>query len=61
MEGARDVAVIPAKDLEWSDVGAWDALYELLPSRGDGNIVKGAQYIPVDSQENLVFSNQESL
>jgi mannose-1-phosphate guanylyltransferase len=61
MEGARNVAVIPAKDLEWSDVGAWDALYELLPSGEDGNIVKGGQQILVDSKDNLVFSNQERL
>lgn len=58
MEGARNVAVIPAKSLEWSDVGAWDAMYELLPADADGNIIKGGQYIPVDSQNTLVYTNQ---
>ncbi len=61
MEGAHAVAVIPAKDLEWSDVGAWDALYELLPSDVDGNIIKGGQHISVNSHDNLVFTNQERL
>ena len=61
MEGAKNVAVIPAKDLEWSDVGAWDALYELLPVGLDGNIVKGGHHIAVDSRDNLVFANQERL
>ncbi len=45
MEGAKNVAVIPAKDLAWSDVGAWDALYDLLPAGVDGNIIKGGQHI----------------
>ena len=61
MEGAKNVAVIPAKDLVWSDVGAWDALYELLPTGSDGNINKGGQHIPVESQNILVYANQERL
>jgi mannose-1-phosphate guanylyltransferase len=61
MEGAKDVAVIPAKDLKWSDVGAWDALYDLLPAGSDGNINKGGQYIPVDSQNILVYTDQKRL
>ena len=58
MEGAKNVAVIPAKGLDWSDVGAWDALYDLLPADADGNIIKGGQHIPVDSQNTLVYTNQ---
>jgi len=57
MEGAENVAVIPAKGLEWSDVGAWDALYDLLPADASGNIIKGGQYIPVDSRHTLVFAD----
>jgi mannose-1-phosphate guanylyltransferase len=58
MEGAQNVAVIPAKGLGWSDVGAWDALYDLLPADANGNIIKGGQHIPIDSQNTLVFSDQ---
>lgn len=61
MEAAQNVAVIPAKDLAWSDVGAWDALYDLLPSDSDGNIIKGGQHIPVDSQDTLVYSSEDRL
>jgi mannose-1-phosphate guanylyltransferase len=61
MEDAQNVAVIPAAGLEWSDVGAWDALYELLPADLDGNIVKGGQFIPLGSQGNLIISNQDRL
>jgi len=58
MEGAQSVAVIPARDLDWSDVGAWDAMYDLLPADAEGNIIKGGQYISVDSQNTLVYTNQ---
>jgi mannose-1-phosphate guanylyltransferase len=61
MEGAQNVAVIPARNLEWSDVGAWDALYSLLPADGNGNIVKGGQHISILAQDNLVFCDQERL
>ena len=59
MEGAQNVAVIPAKGLAWSDVGAWDALYELLPGDEVGNIIKGGQHLAIDSQNTLVYTNQE--
>ena len=58
MEGAQNVAVIPDQGLEWSDVGAWDALYDLLPADADGNICKGGQPISVDTQNTLVYTNQ---
>ena len=32
MEGARDVAVIPADGLAWNDIGSWEALLEVLPT-----------------------------
>jgi mannose-1-phosphate guanylyltransferase len=58
MEGAKKVAVIPAEGLDWSDVGAWDALYDLLPADAQGNIIKGGQYLPIDTQNALVFADQ---
>jgi mannose-1-phosphate guanylyltransferase len=61
MEGAKNVVIIPVDDLAWSDVGAWDALYELLPVGSDGNISKGGQHIPIDSQNILVYTNQDRL
>ena len=30
MENAEKVAVIPAADLEWNDVGSWEALFDVL-------------------------------
>lgn len=59
MEGARQVAVIPAADLKWSDVGSWDSLFEVLPTDENGNIVMGGQHIGLDTQDSLVYLNQD--
>lgn len=40
MERADNVAVVPV-DVGWSDVGSWDALYELGPKDRDGNVLAG--------------------
>lgn len=37
MERAERVAVVPV-EMEWSDVGSWDALYELSAKDEDGNV-----------------------
>jgi mannose-1-phosphate guanylyltransferase len=39
MEGAGQVAVIPAAGLEWNDVGTWESLYDILPRDENGNII----------------------
>ena len=40
MERAKNVAVIPA-DIGWSDVGTWQAVWELSDRDVDGNSVRG--------------------
>ncbi len=59
MEKADDVAVIPATGLGWSDVGSWDALFEVLNGDEAGNIVMGGQHIGLDTHQSLVYVNQE--
>ena len=39
MEHAQNVAVIPAKDMRWNDVGSWNSLFEVLQPDEDGNVV----------------------
>lgn len=41
MEKTSRVVVVPA-DINWSDVGNWDALYNMLPKDEDGNHIKGS-------------------
>jgi mannose-1-phosphate guanylyltransferase len=60
MEGARQVAVIPATDLQWSDVGSWDSLFEVLPTDAAGNIVRGGSHIGLDTQNSLVFQTGDA-
>jgi mannose-1-phosphate guanylyltransferase / mannose-6-phosphate isomerase len=40
MEHASHAAVVPV-DLGWSDVGSWQALWEIAPRNADGNVVIG--------------------
>ncbi len=56
MEGATDVAVIPA-DIGWSDVGSWTSLAELLPADDEGNVVVGP-HMGIDTRNTLVFGNR---
>ena len=59
MENARNVAVIPAENLGWSDVGSWDALFDVLPTDENGNIIMGGMHIPIDTHDSLIYMNQE--
>jgi mannose-1-phosphate guanylyltransferase len=59
MEGARDVAVIPAEGLEWNDIGSWDALLEVLAANAEGNVVLGADHLGVDTQGLLIHSSTD--
>jgi mannose-1-phosphate guanylyltransferase len=59
MEGAERVAVIPAADWKWSDVGSWESLFEVLPTDAQGNIVMGGKHIGLDTAHSLVYVTQE--
>jgi mannose-1-phosphate guanylyltransferase len=54
MEKAQNTLVIPG-DFGWSDVGSWDALWEVSPRDEMGNVVRG-QVINIDSRNCLVHS-----
>jgi len=57
MEGAQNVAVIPARGLGWSDVGSWNAVYEVLPKSAEGNVVNCSDHISADTKNSLIFAN----
>lgn len=59
MERAERVAVIPAEGLGWSDIGSWDALYDLLPGDANGNIVMSGEHLGLDSHDSLIYAGQE--
>ena len=58
MEGAHNVAVLPAAGLGWSDVGSWDSLFDLLPNDENGNIVMGGEHVGLKTARSLIYVNQ---
>ncbi len=54
MERARDVAVIPA-EFGWNDVGSWATLLEILDNDEQGNVIRHAEHVGVDTGNTLVF------
>lgn len=57
MEHAKNVAVIPAKNMAWNDVGSWSSLFEVLDLDGDGNLIIGEKHLGFESKNSLVHSN----
>ena len=59
MENASRVAVLPAGGLEWSDVGSWDSLFDVLIPDQDGNIVFSGHHMALDTHNSLVYGNRD--
>ncbi len=59
MERAERIAVIPV-DIGWSDVGSWDALFDVLDLDTDGNGFKGSSpnRLIIDTKNTLVYSDK---
>jgi mannose-1-phosphate guanylyltransferase len=60
MENAKNVALIPAKDLGWNDVGSWEALFDLLPVDENGNIIQGTDHLSLDTNGTIVYADGDS-
>jgi mannose-1-phosphate guanylyltransferase/mannose-6-phosphate isomerase len=56
MEQSAHVAVVPA-DPQWSDVGSWHAIWELMDKDPDGNAGRG-DTIAVQAKDNLIRSEK---
>jgi len=59
MEKSSKVKVVPA-NIDWSDVGSFDALYEELPKDEKGN-TKNINHISIDSKNNLIYGTQRKI
>ncbi|WP_332810730.1 mannose-1-phosphate guanylyltransferase/mannose-6-phosphate isomerase [Sphingomonas sp.] len=55
MEKAEKIALVPV-DMDWSDVGSWEALYDASPHDEEGNAVSGEALV-VDSSGCLIRSD----
>jgi mannose-1-phosphate guanylyltransferase len=52
MEAARQCWSVPV-DFDWSDVGSWSALAEVLAADLDGNVARG-RTIELESRNNIL-------
>lgn len=59
MEKSEKVKVVAA-DIDWSDVGSFDALYEELPKDENGN-TKNSNHIAIDSKNNLIYGGERKI
>jgi mannose-1-phosphate guanylyltransferase len=59
MEGAENVAVIPARGLGWSDVGTWNIVFEVLPKNGDGNVLNCKDHVTQKTRNTMVFASED--
>jgi mannose-1-phosphate guanylyltransferase len=57
MERSSKVRVIPS-DINWSDVGSFDALYDELSKDNNGNSIND-KHIAIDSKNNLIYSHKQ--
>lgn len=55
MERTTRAAVVPA-EMSWSDIGSWNAVWELLDHDADGNVLQGPS-VAVDSTNCLVLAD----
>jgi len=57
LEKTQKAVVIPA-NLTWSDLGSWDAVYDILEKDVNGNVIKG-NVIALDTKNSLIWSEKE--
>ena len=56
MEKSKKVKVVPS-NIDWSDLGSFDALYEELPKDENGN-TRNSKHISIDSKNNLIYGKE---
>ncbi len=57
---ASEDAYVVSENIEWSDIGAWEALKEALEQHENDNVIKGNALLE-DSQDSLVFNFTKQL
>lgn len=58
MQSATDVYVIPT-DMGWSDVGSWEAVYQIAKKDKNKNAGGCKELVSLDSSENYVYSPEK--
>lgn len=60
LEKAKHVAAVAAGDMDWSDVGSWEALHEVLAKDKSGNVLRG-NVMAIDSKNTLVMAGKRTV
>ncbi|MGB0431974.1 MAG: mannose-1-phosphate guanylyltransferase, partial [Bacteroidia bacterium] len=58
MERARNVEVYPAP-FDWSDVGTWNALYDIQNKDENNNVIKAKKILLRNTHGSLIYLNDE--
>ena len=59
MEKSNIVKVVPS-NIDWSDVGSFDSLFEELP-KDENNNTLNPNHISIDSKNNLIYGNERKI
>ena len=59
MEQSKKVKVVPS-DIDWSDLGSFDALYEELPKDENGNTLN-ENHVSIASKNNLIYGEARKI
>ena len=59
MEKCRDLATLPL-DCEWSDLGSWTALAEIMEGDSEGNATRG-RVVTLDARDNLLVADEGTI
>jgi mannose-1-phosphate guanylyltransferase len=59
MEHLDEVVTLPL-DCGWSDLGSWEALFEVLSRDANGNVVQG-EVVSVDCQDSLLLAEEGTI
>lgn len=57
-EKTKDMYVIPA-DLEWSDIGTWASLHEILAAKGKSRIISRGHHVGHADEDVLVYAGDK--
>jgi mannose-1-phosphate guanylyltransferase len=60
MEGAQNVAVLPADNLGWVDIGDWSRLFDILSKDDNGNVIHGQSVTLDESLDTLIYQDPDA-
>jgi len=58
LEKTKNIVAVPAPGIDWSDLGSWESLTEVLSKDKNGNIFKG-DVIPINCKNTLVWGGKQ--